>query len=250
MTKEEIEQAQKEYAEKKAQWKSSKPSDYKNGRRVADAVQGRRAKKIDLNDGRMAYHNNRMSEHQFSGENVPKAMALQSNMKLNDKVEVERMKADPNYTPASMQSEGLMHHKYYGNEAVLGEEDPEPEAKPQQQAPQQRRQQAPVKREKAPIIDFGRLAARGYMSEDMTERPGENIPDPTQQEQPKVRLGKDLLYSKARERSASELAEQAPIKEPQQKEPAKQSYDDMWASASDEDKAAFAEFMAQRNQKQ
>jgi hypothetical protein len=130
---------------------------------------------------------------------------------------------------------------------VPSESKPQPEAKPQQQAPQQRRQQVPVKREKAPVIDFGRLAEKGYLSEQRSNNPGENMPNPmAKNEEPPVRRGKDLLYSKARERNTEELTEQAPIKEPVQETKAP-NYDDMWANASDDDKAAFAEFMAQRN---
>ena len=119
--------------------------------------------------------------------------------------------------------------------------------KPAQQRPQQKPAQRPIKREKAPVIDFGRLAEKGYLSEQRSNNPGENMPDPTaKSEEPPVRRGKDLLYSKARERNPEELTEQAPIKEPVQETKAP-NYDDMWANASDDDKAAFAEFMAQRN---
>jgi hypothetical protein len=119
--------------------------------------------------------------------------------------------------------------------------------KPAQQRPQQKPAQRPIKRENAPVIDFGRLAEKGYLSEQRSNNPGENMPDPTaKSEEPPVRRGKDLLYSKARERNTEELTEQAPIKEPVQETKAP-NYDDMWANASDDDKAAFAEFMAQRN---
>lgn len=119
--------------------------------------------------------------------------------------------------------------------------------KPAQQRPQQKPAQRPIKRENAPVIDFGRLAEKGYLSEQRSNNPGENMPDPTaKSEEPPVRRGKDLLYSKARERNPEELTEQAPIKEPVQETKAP-NYDDMWANASDDDKAAFAEFMAQRN---
>jgi hypothetical protein len=119
--------------------------------------------------------------------------------------------------------------------------------KPAQQRPQQKPAQRPIKRENAPVIDFGRLAEKGYLSEQRSNNPGENMPDPTaKNEEPPVRRGKDLLYSKARERNPEELTEQTPIKEPVQETKAP-NYDDMWANASDDDKAAFAEFMAQRN---
>lgn len=119
--------------------------------------------------------------------------------------------------------------------------------KPAQQRPQQKPAQRPIKRENAPVIDFGRLAEKGYLSEQRSNNPGENMPDPTaKSEEPPVRRGKDLLYSKARERNPEELTEQTPIKEPVQETKAP-NYDDMWANASDDDKAAFAEFMAQRN---
>jgi hypothetical protein len=119
--------------------------------------------------------------------------------------------------------------------------------KPAQQRPQQKPAQRPIKRENAPVIDFGRLAEKGYLSEQRSNNPGENMPDPTaKSEEPPVRRGKDLLYSKARERNPEEQTEQIPIKEPVQKTKAP-NYDDMWANASDDDKAAFAEFMAQRN---
>lgn len=131
---------------------------------------------------------------------------------------------------------------------VPSESKPQPEAKPQQQAPQQKPAQRPIKREKAPVIDFGRLAEKGYLATERSSNPGENMPDPTaKSEEPPVRRGKDLLYSKARERNPEELTEQAPIKEPVQQETKAPNYDDMWANASDDDKAAFAEFMAQRN---
>ena len=120
--------------------------------------------------------------------------------------------------------------------------------KPAQQRPQQKPAQRPIKREKAPVIDFGRLAEKGYLATERSSNPGENMPDPTaKSEEPPVRRGKDLLYSKARERNPEELTEQAPIKEPVQQETKAPNYDDMWANASDDDKAAFAEFMAQRN---
>ena len=122
-----------------------------------------------------------------------------------------------------------------------------PTEQTQKQEAETQPQQKPAQREKAPVIDFGRLAEKGYLSEQRSNNPGENMPDPTaKSEEPPVRRGKDLLYSKARERNPEELTEQAPIKEPVQETKAP-NYDDMWANASDDDKAAFAEFMAQRN---
>lgn len=171
--------------------------------------------------------------------------------------ETNKQRAE-NYSPFMGKQERLPVDDI-SNHAATGETQTEknirmtsPEKQPAQQQTQetqpQKPAQRPIKREKAPVIDFGRLAEKGYLATERSSNPGENMPDPTaKSEEPPVRRGKDLLYSKARERNPEELTEQAPIKEPVQQETKAPNYDDMWANASDDDKAAFAEFMAQRN---
>lgn len=115
-----------------------------------------------------------------------------------------------------------------------------------------------IQRESAPVIDFEMLASRGYMNPEMREKPGEGLTNPvapvdnngeleaqTALNEPKQRLGKDLMYSKARE-NTGELEAQKPIAEPQ-----KPNYDDMMealSNADDNTKAKVAEFLASLKQ--
>lgn len=115
-----------------------------------------------------------------------------------------------------------------------------------------------IQRESAPVIDFEMLASRGYMNPEMREKPGEGLTNPvapvdnngelearTALNEPKQRLGKDLMYSKARE-NTGELEAQKPIAEPQ-----KPNYDNMLealSNADDDTKAKVAEFLASLKQ--
>lgn len=57
-----------------------------------------------------------------------------------------------------------------------------PTEQTQKQEAETQPQQKPVKREKAPVIDFGRLAEKGYLSEQRSNNPGENKPTATAKE--------------------------------------------------------------------
>lgn len=205
-------------------------------------------KKFDLNNGRSEYNKSQNVATQYDQSKFPNA-----SRDLKEKEEEELVKRGFR-RPIEYLGDDISSHSRRGvtsTEDMLSDdmymEGVRLQKQQAQQRPQQKPAQRPIKRENAPVIDFGRLAEKGYLSEQRSNNPGENMPDPTaKSEEPPVRRGKDLLYSKARERNPEELTEQAPIKEPVQETKAP-NYDDMWANASDDDKAAFAEFMAQRN---
>lgn len=213
----------------------------RNANRVAKEIQGNRSRRkpINLNEGMADYNSRKEAEKGVQVKpsdivNVP-AKEEPSNEGKSNLIGSTTLFEETNTpsAPTARESERDAASKVFNS----GRKNP---------ATAQR-----IKRESAPVIDFEMLASRGYAEPTMRVKPGEGIVNPeapvdrngelqaqTALNEPKQRLGKDLMYSKAKE-NTGELAEQKPMAEPKQP-----NFDEMWANADDDTKAKFAEFLA------
>ena len=195
----------------------------RNANRVAKEIQGNRSRRkpINLNEGMADYNSRKEAE---KGVQV----------KPSDIVNVPAKEEPSNEGKSNLiGSTTLFEETNTPSAPTARESEREAASKVFNSGRKKPAQVQRIQRESAPVIDFEMLASRGYAEPTMREKPGDGIVNQVEKaEEPKVRLGKDLMYSKANERNADELAEQKPMAEPKQP-----SFDEMWASFDDDTKS-------------